>query len=365
MTPPISPSDPTPLHPATLIAIVLTLTLSISPTRADDWKPPPDGKFTEDQLKKFLAADKDWNDQTAHMLQDIARAKTDAARMAAVQDMNKKYQACLASNNISKAEFDWMSRRAMEAWSAVTYDDEALNKTQSELDQQSKDNDARLADAQDRLAKYQDAQKRGIRAMTAEDRAAAMKSAKFDQQSALDEARQCGDNAAADEAEAKGHDADARADDAQANNPPTDLAGNDRQSFIDGKKKDAQSARDAARDARNREDDAKKAQADAQARADAAGQKAAHPEIPITDDDKASVASDNQAGINSAQSDITDAQQQKQILAATQQQIKTTADQLTRNIPPENMDLMRKYSDQYKVLFTQSATGPAATQPAK
>ncbi|MGD0461097.1 MAG: hypothetical protein ABSB74_01285 [Tepidisphaeraceae bacterium] len=327
------------------------------------WKPPADRKFSEDQLKVFLDAQKDWLAENAKILHDISTAPTEGARLAAAGDLDRRYQACLQRHHISREEFEWISQQALAAWSAITYLDQAFKNAGDQIESQTEENSAKLVDAQNRLAACQKAQKEGVRVMTAGDRDEAVKSAKADQQSALDEAKQRGDDAAAAEAEAKQHDADAKAADELASHPPSDVSADDRPAYIDNKKTEAQTAREAAKDARSREEDAKKAQADAAARASAAAQKAAHPEAPVTDDEKASVKADNDAAVAAAQGDIAECQQRSVQLAATLQQLKDSARQMSQDVPEENMAIMRKYAERYHDQLTNALGGGAATQP--
>jgi hypothetical protein len=329
------------------------------------WKPPADGKFTEDQLKVFLDAQKDWLDENAKILQDVSAAQSDATRIAALGDLDKRYQACLERHHMSRQEFEWLAQQAMAAWTSVTYTDQAYKNTNDELDSQTKENAARLSDAQGRLAKYQQAQKDGVREMSADDRDEAIKSAKEDQQSALDEAKQHGDDAVSAEAEAKRQAKDAGAAQYLASNPPTDISADDRPTYIDNKTNEAQTARDAAKDALTRKEDAVKAQDDALFRAEVAAHKAAHPEVPASADEKASVKADNDAAIATAQSDIAECQQQSVQLAAASQQLKNSARQMSENIPEENIVNMRKYADRYHDQLAHAFGNGATTQPAK
>jgi hypothetical protein len=328
------------------------------------WKPPADKKFTEDQLKVFLDTQKDWLSENAQILHDISVSQTDATRIAAAGGLDKRYQACLARHNISREEYEWLAQQTMAAWSSLTFFDKAYKDTNDQIDAQTKENSAKLADAQDRLATYQKAQNDGVRVMTPDDRAESIKSAKDEQQSALDEAKQRGDDAAAAKTEAEQQNTDAKTADDLAANPPSDISPGDRPAYIDNKKSEARAARDAASDAFTRKSEAIKAQADAQARATVAGLKAAHPETPITQDDKATVKSDNDAAIATAQADITECRQQSTQMAAESQQLKISAQQMNNDTPQENLDLMREYADRYHDQLTSAFSAGSTTQPA-
>ncbi len=340
-------------------AVVLLLAIS---TQAE-WKPPADRKFSEDQLTVFLDTQKDWLDENAKILHDISESQTQAARIAAAGDLDKRYQACLARHNISRPEYEWLAQQSMAAWSSLTFFDKAFKDTNDQMDGQTKENATKLADAQARLATYQKAQRDGVRVMSPEDRAEAIKSGKDEQQSALDEAKQRGDDATAAKAEAKQQDADAKTAEDLAANPPADISSDDRPAYIDNKKSEAKAARAAAIDAFTRESEALKSQADAEARAAVAALKAASPETPITPDEKAIVKSDNAAAVAEAQADITECQQQSTQMAAESRQMKISAQQMKTNIPQENLDLMRKYADRYHDQLTSAFSAGSTTQP--
>ena len=328
------------------------------------WQAPADKKFSEARFKIFLDTQKDWLDQSAAILRQATAAQTPEAKLAAVAGIDKRYQACLDRHHLSPAEYEWLAQRAADAWGAVTYLDGDLKNALERLDAQARKLDAAEAAVRSRLATFQEAKTNGWRVLSAEDRDAAVKAALADQQAAADEARQHAEDAAADEAEANQHDADAKNADDQAANPPADVSVDDRSEYIQNKKNEARAARDSAKEVRNEEADAKKAQAEAQARADAAGQRAAHPEIPVTDDDKAAAKSDNDAGIAAAMKSIGAIEQEKSRLAESRKKLAETAKGVTRDVPPENIAIMRKYADQYREQSALAQKVGVTTQPA-
>ncbi len=342
------------------MAIVLA-SICVQPVLAD-WKDPADKKITEDELKLYLETANDWNDITLKILEDVNNSKTDAGKMTAVGDIDKKQQACLDKHHISEAEYKWVAERAVEAWGMATYADDVFTKGQTELQAKSRENDDKLADAQKRLATYQQAEKDGNRVMSDDDRQAAIKAATDDRQSALDEVKQRDDEVKSTEDEVKQHTADAKAAEEAAKNPPADVTGADRDAYVQNKNNEVQAAYDVAREAQDRVTAAKKARDDAQTRADAAAQKAAHPESPVSDDEKASVKSDNDAGIAQAQADIDACNQAKLQLATAVEQLKHSEEETSKSVPAENIALLRKYSDQYKQML-EHAAGGGQTKP--
>jgi hypothetical protein len=331
--------------------------------RADDWQEPPDKKFTEAELKTFLPCASEWVDQYSKLLKDAEHARTDAEKLAVLQNIDKKQKAVLADHHLSEAEFNWMQVRVTEAWTVMNVADKVLKNSEDQLKTRSQENETRMADAKTRLATFTAALKAGMHVLTSEDRDSAIRSAKDDEQTALDEVKQHVDDAAAAESEARQHDADAQAAEDLANHPPADVSADDRQAYVAGKKSDAGSARDAAKDARGRESDANKARLLAQAAADAAVQRAAHPELPLNDDDKAAAKADDDAGAITAKADIDSCKKTAASIADAQEQIQAMSAQFYKDVPPENVALLRKHYDEYKKVVDRQAA--AATMPSR
>lgn len=344
--------------------VLLGALLVIARLAGAEWKEPADKTFTEDQLNTYIATTDDWLDENAKISQSLNNATTTAERIALVGELGKKHQACLDRHTIGSDEYNWLGQRTIEAYGVAAYAEEGYAKAESDMQAKLTENDAKMADAQSRLAEYQQAEQAGQRVMTPEDREAAVKQAKSDQQAALDEAKQHDDEANAAENDANQHDADAKAADDLASEPPADVVAGDRPSYIDGKKTEAQAARDAAKEARGREADAEKAKADAIAKAASAAQTIEHPDIPQTDDEKASVKSDNDAAIIQAQADIVQSKQNKESMALVEAQLKQSLDKMEQDIPQQNIALMRKHLAEYQQMFQRSANGGATTQPA-
>ena len=345
----------------TAASLVLSLLL-VNSVKAQ-WQPPADKKFTEPRLKIFLDAQKDWLDESAAILAQAAAAKTPQEKQAAVVDINKPYQSCLDRHHISAEEYQWLAQRAAEAWAAAMYLDVDLKNAHERLDTQAKTLDANEAACRSRLAMYQEAKNNGWRVLSDEDRSAVVKTARTEQQAAEDEVKQHADDIAADELEAAQHELDAKNADEQAASPPADVSADDRSEFIQNKKNEAKAARDSAKELRNEEADVKKAEAEAQARADAAAQRAAHPEIPVTDEEKSAARSDNDAGIAAATKSIGAVEAEKAQLAESRKKLAETAKDMTKDVPPENMAIIRKYAEQYKELSARGRELEATTRP--
>jgi hypothetical protein len=347
-----------------LAVVVALLGLNFRPAFGD-WTPPADKVFTEAQLKLYMETTSDWLDINDKIMQDVQNATTTAGRIAAVSDIDQKKQDCFARHHISDEEYDWLAQRTVEAFGAASYFHDAYDKSEADLQQKTSENKDRLAKATEKKAAYEAALQNGTRVLMPDDRDAMVKQAKSDEQAATDDANQQAEQAKAAAAEAAQHDADAKAADDLANNPPSDISADDKASYIDGKKQEAQAARDAAKDARDRQAEEEKASADSLAKAAMDEQIAEHPEVPQGDDDKASVKADDQAAIAQADADIADCKQTDQNIALVEGQLQQSKDQMEKDIPPQNVELMTKYLEQYKALFQRSLSGGASTQPSQ
>lgn len=345
-----------------LIAVLFIFLFLLTGSLVAQWTPPAVSKFTEAQLKTYLDTQKDWLDESAKLLQDSSTAKLDQNKGTMVGDVADRYQACLDRHHIGKMEFEWIGQRAADAWSAAAYLDGAYQKSKDGLATESAQLDDAIAAARKQLAIYQEAKENGWRILSGDDRAAAIKSAQDDQKSALEDVKRYSDDAVTAEGDSAQHDADAKAADDQAANPPADVSADDRAEYIQNKKNEAQAARASAVDARVEEADAKKSLAEAQAQVDAAAQREAHPEIPVTDDEKSQAKSDNDAAILVAKNTISAANQQKQRISTEQANLEKTSKAMTKGVPPENIALLRKYEDQYKQQFAEAA---GTTQPSR
>lgn len=323
---------------------------------------PTEKKFSEAQLKTFLETQKDWLQESAKILQDASNSKSDQAKSELV-NVAQLYQTCLDRHQISRDDFESMGQRAADAFAAVAYLDGEYKTGLDKLDAETAQQNSALTDEQKRLEMYQEAQRNGWRVLNADDRDVLVKAALADQQSILEEVKQRADDVNSAETEAAQDDADVKTEEDEAKNPPMDISPDDRAEYVQNKHREADAARSSAKEARVEASDAKKTMADAQARADAAGQHAAHPEIPLTDDEKSQAKSDNDAAIKSAKSEIAATRQRLAVIAKEQADLEKTTRAMTRDVPAENIQIMRAYADQYQqqvsMIRTEATTRPA------
>lgn len=327
-----------------------------------DWKAPVDNRITESQVKTYLAAMDDWADRYGKLMNAITAARSPDERIAAAKALAQSHDDWLDAHRMSEAEFEFYNKQISDAWTVAMAQDR-MEKINAEVKTQIVEAQRKLTDAENRLKAYTSAKKIGIRVLTIEQRNAAADAAKDDQQGALDETKQYAQDIKAAEDDARQQDATAAAAEASLANPPSDLAADDRQTFIDGKKSDIRAARDAAKSARDQEENVKKELAEAQARAVAAGRRIEHPEVPVTDEEKASAQSDDNNGIAAAQAEIDQYKAQIDGLVTMQKAMAASSNELARNVPRENVELMRKYGKQFEAVMTRLAN--PATQPSK
>ena len=120
--------------------------------------------------------------------------------------------------------------------------DDGNAKAQTDLAARLADNDQKLAEAQKRLETFQDALKSGERVLSPEEHEAAIKTAKDDQQVALDEVKHQQEDASTADHDADEHDAEAQKADALANSPPGNMGDAERAAYVKDKNDDAQKA---------------------------------------------------------------------------------------------------------------------------
>jgi len=231
-----------------VLFIGMMAALALSTAAHAAFQPPKDGVYSEKQLQTYIAE----HNQLSQYLQDYAKAGKDekdpAKALAIVNDYNQKCEASYAKNGISKEEYDWMNTQVSQAWTYLLW--EAVER-HGLIDAQKslKELHAKVDAARQKLATAEAAQKSGKRIMTDKEKQDAATAAKDQQQQALDEAKTHADEAKAAGDEAAQHEKDAKAADDLAANPPADVSADDKASYIEGKKKEAADARDAAKEA--------------------------------------------------------------------------------------------------------------------
>jgi hypothetical protein len=344
------------------VAVVVGLGVAANCARSEaKFESPADGKFTEAQLVQFLDTHKDWLEANSKVLAAVTTAKTPADRAKAAGQIDQEYKACLDKHHLARQEYDWLSRSAQQAWGAAAYLDGSYKSARDQSDAEIKSVDASIAADKQQLAAYQEALKNGWRVLSPDDRDSVVKQAETEEQTARDEAKRRDDDVQNVEAEAKQHDADAEHAEQAASNPPSDLSSDERADYIQNKKDEAAAAKASAKEARTQETDSKTSEAEALGRADAAAKRAEHPEVPTTEDGKDQARQDDQGEIDRLNRRIEQLTVQRADLVKNQGTLEETAKKVVAGIPPENIEIMRKYSERYKEQVTD-AVGGASTR---
>jgi hypothetical protein len=338
---------------------VLVLVWFLAPASlAGAWQPPKDNVLTDAQVAAYLQILKSALDDARSAGATIDKTQSPAAAVALIQRNNVKFKANLAGHNMSEEEYHWVADRITDAWGA-TLMTKAISDATGGIAEQRKKSQEQIDGLKAKITEYQKAQAAGRRVMTKDECRSAIDSAKGDQQSALDEAKQHDDEIKQATEDASKADSDAKAADALARNPPPDVGVDDRQGYIDGKKADAQAARDAAKEARGKLAEAKKAREESLDKADAAKKKMANPDLPATDEEKAQVRKENEDTIASLNTELSGAQQN---LAAVDKAVadfnKSMQDQQAKNpIPPQNVALFKKHEAEFDAAWGVKPVG--------
>jgi hypothetical protein len=310
---------------------------------AADWQAPKDDLVTEKQLTNYFQVQKEAIDNWRAAGKAIEGSQSSATAVALALRNDEKFKASLATRNMTMDEYSWIGAKVWQAWAALQREQVIAEATKG-IDQQKKTNEQKLADLKTKLAQYEKAQANGRRVMTKEDRESAIASAKSDEQSAADEAKQHGDDATAAHQEMTKAESDAATAENLAKNPPADVSADERAGYIDQKKSEAQSFRDAAKQAKAKEEDALKAKADSLAKAAAAHNRVANPDAPVTDDETAEIKKQNDEAIASTKSEITDTEQGLKLLnESAASLVKSFQQSDTDKAPRPNVELLRKH----------------------
>jgi predicted nucleic acid-binding Zn-ribbon protein len=329
------------------ISLSLAASAMLIASARADFTPPKDGKLTEKQVTNFIEITKDQM-ATLKSAGNAAQGVGGVAGAAIVQHASEKMDASITSHGMTKDEYNWVGEQVTKLWPVALYQKQWEETGKPDLEKQIKAKQADEDDAKAKLTTYQNAQKAGTRLMTKDQRQAAVDAATTDRNTANDDVKSATEALKPINDEIAQHDKDATDAEALAKNPPADVSADDRSNYIDARKNEAQAAHDAAKDARDRLKDAQKAVDDAKARVTAAGNRVDHPEVPVTDDDKASVKQENDQAIAEATKQIADDDDAiktlKETLAAGPMDLTANS----KDKPdPDNLALVKKHVSEY------------------
>ncbi len=320
--------------------VALTLASTVLVLRAADWEEPKDGLFTEKQLLNYIAAQKE--------LIDYAKAAGKAAEggagaaLAVGLGIDGKLNAIVTKNGMQLSEYAWVAGKVGEAMGVVIVDG-TVEKAETELAAQKKKNAADIAAAQAKITALEAAAKSGARVLTAEQREELIKQAREQQNAALEEAKTHTEEAKTAAEEAAKAETEAKAADALAKKPPADVEADAKADYINGKKEEATNLRNSAKEARDREKEARKLEAEGKARAAAFAQQIAHPEIPITPEEKEQVKNENERALNDAKTELDVLKQATTLIADSGGNIKKQFADYHKTIKEENLALVKKH----------------------
>lgn len=316
--------------------------VSVAGIARAEWTQPKDGIFTEQELTSYLDMSKEWIATMKAAGKAVDGSPAGFAALAIYARGDQRFKGSLARHGLDEAEFNWLGSQAWQAWTAIDAD-AAMQAADADMAAESKKKADQLAADQTKLAVYQKALAEGRRVLTPEERDAAVKQSRSDRESAAEEANQHAEEARSAAAEAAKLDAEAATDEALANSPPPNVSDDDRPAFVEGAKAAAQAARDGAQEDRMKVSDAKQAQSEAQAKADAAMATMRQPEVPQTEQEKSDFRKKNEEMIGQLQQDILITQEAIKQLTMTSDSFRKALTKQRASIPDANFELLKKH----------------------
>jgi hypothetical protein len=333
----------------TALAAIM-LGLIVHHARAE-FAPPPDGKLNEKQVTNYIEVKKDQFDAMQSASKAAEGTQSSSAGLAIYVNMSSKMDAAITKHGFTKEEFTWVDGVVGKLWYIAMWEQQWDDTGKPDLEKQIKSKQADEDDAKATLAQYEQAQKDGKRILTKDQRDAAVQSATTDRDAAADDVKTHEGEVKQIKEEIAQHDKDAADADALAKTPPADIGADDRQSYIDQKKADAQTARDASKDAGDRLKEAQKTLDDSKAKLASLNGQIDHPEIPVTDDDKTQVKQQNDQAISDAKSKIDGDEQGigalKESLAGGPPMLATLLQDPKEKPDPDNLAIVKKHIKEY------------------
>src|SRR4051812_12343491 len=319
-------------------------------TVAADWQPPKDNLLTESQVTNYIDALGDWMNNSKAAMKAMEGARTGVGALAIAAKQDEKFKAILDKHHLSQDEFNWVGERVWESWGALFMRD-TIDKGKSDLAEQTKHNAEQIVTLKQKMADYESALKSGKRVLTIEQREQIINQAKDEEKSAEEEAKSHADEAKAAADEAAQHEKEAKEAESAMKNPPKDASDDEKAAFVQEKKDAAESARTAAKDSRDRQAEAKKAQDESVAKVAAAKARAAHPDVPATDDEKAQARQENEQGLESARSELSATESATSMIKDGGDQIKKMEDENNAKVPKQNVELLAKHRAEFEKIW--------------
>ena len=329
----------------------LMLALIVATASAAEFVPPGDGKLNDKRLTTYIDIRKDQFDAMQSASKASEGTQSSAAGLAIYANMSNKIDAAIAKHGMTREEFNWVDGVVGKLWYIAVWEQQWDDAGKPDLEKQIEMKEADRDSAKATLDQYQQAQKDGQRVLTKEQRDSAIRSATNDRDAAIEEVKNHEADVKQIKDEIAQHDKDACDADALAKTPPADISADDRQSYVDQKKTDAQTARDASKDAGDRLKDAQKILDDSKARVAALNSQIDHPEIPVSDDDKTQVKQQNDQAITDAKTKIDSDEQAigalKESLAGGPPMLAALLQDPKDKPDPDNLALVKKHIKEY------------------
>lgn len=334
-----------------VLSALLALLIGAACVQAEEWNEPENGLLSEKQVTSYIAISKELFELLKASGKAADNAKSTASALVLGMQTDAKYQAILKRHGMGQDQFTWVTGKVWEAFSVAEMEKVFDGQVKEEMAKGAKESESQLAVARKKLEQYQAAQKAGQRVMDKEARQQAIEEAKAERQSAQEEAKDFANQAKEAQAEAAQAEKEAKEAEAAAKNPPGGMEKEERADFIKEKQEEAKAARQTAQEARQRAADAAKSEKQATARAAAAAKRLADPAAAVSGDDKADIAKENAAAIESAQAEIQQLEKALEILKESAQASTKMLDEIRGKVPAQNIALLKKHSPALKAAW--------------
>jgi F0F1-type ATP synthase membrane subunit b/b' len=329
----------------TAIACMICVLVS-SATLLAQWKEPADGIVTDQQVTRYLGAIKD--------IADLYKAAGKAAEgqgaigaMGLWAKTNEKYQAILAKHQLSDEEFTWVGGKVTEAWVHAMLQLSWEKKSLPAAQEQEKKLAAEIEAHKAKLAATEAAAKSGTKVLDTEARKEIVDRANEDRKSAEESLAEIMKEIAAHKDEIARKEKEAQVAENLSKVPPADVAADERADYIEGKKSEAASLRDEAKDLKDQLSDKEKTRAEYATAAAAAKKRAENPDAPASDEEKAALKTEQEATIQNLKEQIKSSEDGLALMVENRQTMGKQFAEMGKDVPKQNIELLKKRYDDF------------------
>lgn len=322
--------------------VLLVLTTAV---RAD-WKEPADGVFTDEQLTRYLGAIKD----ITALYKAAGKAADGQGAMGAMglwARTNEKYEAILKNHKLTDDEFTWLGGKVTEAWVHAMLQLNWEKKSHPASLEAEKKLRADIENQKARIAEYEKALKEGIRVLNPEEAAAIVEQAKEQEKEIGETIKEMTAQIARMKDDITKKEAEAKAADALAAKPPADVPADERADYIESKKAEATAARQEAKDLQDQLADWDKDLKQQQAFLASAQARQKTPGMPASEEDKAGIKEQNEAGINNARESIKMAEDGLAMVVEVRENSRKQMAEMSKDTPRQNIYLLKKRYNEF------------------